>query len=202
MNTSHTAFSGDFSSSKKALRQQIECWRRGLSPLQIATQGHLVFQQLQNLPFWHASNCVALYASQPFEVPTFGLMEALFNAHKQVCLPGADFEKPALAFVRSLGDLEAGRHGICCPKACCPPAALADIGLIVVPALAFANNGARLGRGGGFYDRLLAHPDMKALRVGLCFDECLMQSLPEEAHDERVHWVVTDRQCIQGLPRK
>jgi 5-formyltetrahydrofolate cyclo-ligase len=80
------------------------------------------------------------------------------------------------------------------------PAAMADIELVVVPGVAFARNGARLGRGGGFYDRLLAHPQLKALRVGLCFEECLAENLPEDAHDQRMHWVVTDRQCIECPP--
>jgi len=198
MNTSHTTFSGDFFLAKRALRQHHEHWRRALLPEQVATKGQKIFEQLKTLPFWHASNCVALYAAQPFEVPTSKLFLALWKAQKHICLPKASvFENSPLAFVRSSDDLEPGTHGILCPKAHCPPAALANIEWMVVPGVAFAKNGARLGRGGGFYDRLLAHPDMKALRVGLCFEECLADNLPEDKHDQRMHWVVTEQQCIK-----
>jgi len=201
MNTSYTAFGGDFS-SKQALRQQHERWRRALSPKQVAARGHRVFEQLQRLPCWHTSLCTALYAAQAFEVPTSVAMKTLWKAHKQLCLPSsAASPSPSLALVCSAEDLEADRYGILCPKAHCPPVAIAQVELIVVPGVAFAQNGARLGRGGGFYDKLLAHPDMKALRVGLCFEECLVQSLPEDASDQRMHWVVTDNRSIQGLPR-
>jgi len=199
MNTSHTAFGGDFS-SKQALRQQHELWRRALLPKQVASRGLQVFKQLQSLPFWNGAGCFALYAAQAFEVPTSGVLTALLEAQKRVCFPTAAFQSPSLAFVRSLEDLEPGRHGLLFPKPCCLPAALAEVELIVVPGVAFAHNGVRLGRGGGFYDRLLAHPESRALRVGLCFEECLLESLPEEAHDVRMHWVVTDTQCLRLHP--
>ncbi|MCL2625221.1 MAG: 5-formyltetrahydrofolate cyclo-ligase [Cystobacterineae bacterium] len=166
----------------------------------MANKGLLLFAQLLNLPHWHSARCVALYAAQPFEVPTSKLFETLWGIHKHTCFPAPGLHAPSLALVSSLEDLAPGPYGILFPKPHCPPVAMANVELILVPGLAFAKNGARLGRGGGFYDKLLAAPEMKALRVGLCFEEYLVENLPEEAHDVRMHWVVTDKQCLRCLP--
>lgn len=69
--------------------------------------------------------------------------------------------------------------------------------VVFVPGLAFSARGARLGRGGGFYDRFLERLSGRARTVGLCFDcqvECKMaEDIPEEAHDMRVDAVLTER---------
>lgn len=69
--------------------------------------------------------------------------------------------------------------------------------LVLVPGLAFSSGGARLGRGGGFYDRWLArHPGV--ITLGLCFACQLVENLPGEAHDLHVDAVLTE----QGLSRQ
>lgn len=63
--------------------------------------------------------------------------------------------------------------------------------IVLVPGLAFSAGGARLGRGGGFYDRWLArHPS--AITVGLCFACQLVENLPGEEHDLQVQCVLTE----------
>jgi 5,10-methenyltetrahydrofolate synthetase len=70
-----------------------------------------------------------------------------------------------------------------------------EVAAILVPAVAFSREGARLGRGAGFYDRFLRkYP--AALRVGVAFSEQLAPSLPEEEWDERVDVILTDQEII------
>lgn len=64
--------------------------------------------------------------------------------------------------------------------------------VIVVPGLAFTAGGARLGQGGGWYDRLLADVRPDCVTVGVCFAEQLVDVLPIEPHDVPVRVVVTD----------
>jgi 5-formyltetrahydrofolate cyclo-ligase len=66
------------------------------------------------------------------------------------------------------------------------------IDLIVVPDLAFSRDGHRLGRGGGFFDRLLAGPGAAAYKLGVCFDFQLLESIPIEPHDIVMDTVVTE----------
>lgn len=64
--------------------------------------------------------------------------------------------------------------------------------VIVVPGLAFTAAGARLGQGGGWYDRLLADVRSDCVTVGVCFAEQIVDVLPIEPHDIPVRFVVTD----------
>ncbi|MGB3543209.1 5-formyltetrahydrofolate cyclo-ligase, partial [Rubrivirga sp.] len=71
----------------------------------------------------------------------------------------------------------------------------ADLEAVVVPGLAFGRDGTRLGMGGGYYDTFLTETD--ATRIGVAFQDAVLETVPVEAHDARVHIVVTDAETIQ-----
>jgi 5-formyltetrahydrofolate cyclo-ligase len=71
------------------------------------------------------------------------------------------------------------------------------IDLVIVPALAFDRAGNRLGRGGGFYDRFLARPGLGASKIGLAFDEQIVDTIPVGPNDIPVDIVVTDKEIIR-----
>ena len=73
-----------------------------------------------------------------------------------------------------------------------PAIDLAHLDLILVPGLAFTQNGQRLGRGSGFYDRLLAGCLPTTRRVGVCFATQIVGAMPTENHDQRVERVITE----------
>jgi 5-formyltetrahydrofolate cyclo-ligase len=90
------------------------------------------------------------------------------------------------------GRLAPGRFGLQEPTGPrLPGAALATADVVVVPALAVAADGTRLGRGGGYYDRALAHARDDAVLVAAVFDEELLGTVPAGEHDRRVTAVVT-----------
>ncbi|MCE9611799.1 MAG: 5-formyltetrahydrofolate cyclo-ligase [Chthoniobacter sp.] len=64
--------------------------------------------------------------------------------------------------------------------------------LILVPGLAFTRDGRRLGRGGGYYDRLLAARAPHTVTLGICFDLQIVSALPTEPHDQCVDAVITE----------
>lgn len=68
----------------------------------------------------------------------------------------------------------------------------AEVDLFLVPGLAFTTRGARLGRGGGFYDRLLPRRSAGSTALGICFALQIVESVPHEPHDQRVDGVVTE----------
>ena len=91
------------------------------------------------------------------------------------------------------GDLVPGPHGLLEPGGTrVGPAAIGDAAVVVVPALAATATGARLGRGGGHYDRslpLAAQASPSTVLVALVGDDELVEDLPVEPHDVRVHAV-------------
>ena len=66
-----------------------------------------------------------------------------------------------------------------------------DIDLALIPGLAFDTSGGRLGRGRGFYDRLLADPSFLGVKAGLCQSWRLLERVPCEERDIRVDLVIT-----------
>ncbi len=66
------------------------------------------------------------------------------------------------------------------------------IDLILVPGLAFSEDRHRLGRGGGFFDRLLAGRAAKAFKLGICFSFQVSEKVPVEGHDIVMDAIVTD----------
>jgi 5-formyltetrahydrofolate cyclo-ligase len=78
---------------------------------------------------------------------------------------------------------------------------LEEVDLLLVPGLAFTPEGHRLGRGGGFYDRLLALRGPKTRTFGVCFDAQMFPQLPLESHDESVDAVLTESGVLPAEPR-
>ena len=74
----------------------------------------------------------------------------------------------------------------------CPRADFSSVDLILVPGLAFTPGGHRLGRGAGFYDRLLERCTSRQRTLGVCLHHRLLPELPTEAHDQRVERVITE----------
>ncbi|MEE2906784.1 MAG: 5-formyltetrahydrofolate cyclo-ligase [Planctomycetota bacterium] len=90
-------------------------------------------------------------------------------------------------------DLTSGPHGVRTPVRDVP-VDLKDIEVLLVPGLAFDHEGRRLGRGGGFYDRLLPGLPDRTRTIGVCFDEQIMDAIPMESWDHLVHQVMTPTQ--------
>ena len=72
-----------------------------------------------------------------------------------------------------------------------------DAGLVVfVPGVAFDCNGNRLGRGTGWYDRLLGGLDARVPRIALAYEFQLLEEVPVEPGDLPVHAIVTEKRVI------
>ena len=71
------------------------------------------------------------------------------------------------------------------------PIKIKDVDVFLVPGVAFTASGKRLGRGGGYYDKLLSkYPD--TLKIGITFNERILQDLPTESHDISMDYVFTN----------
>jgi 5-formyltetrahydrofolate cyclo-ligase len=143
----------------------------------------------------------AAYVPEPDE-PGYGRLPAAFTQlGARVLLPVVPVEGRQLAWAVDTGRLGPGRFGVLEPMG--PrlgPTAIGAADVVVVPALAVARDGIRLGRGGGYYDRALQHVRDDAVLVALLFDEELVDELPAEPHDRRVTAVVTPSGGWQALP--
>jgi 5-formyltetrahydrofolate cyclo-ligase len=124
------------------------------------------------------------------EEPGYGRLPAALPG--RVLLPVVPPQGRELSWAEHDGRLAPGRFGLQEPTGLrLPPTALASADVVVVPALAVARNGTRLGRGGGYYDRALAHTRPHAVLVAVVFDDELLDTVPAGPHDRRMTAVVT-----------
>ena len=80
---------------------------------------------------------------------------------------------------------------------CWEPAAPHHVDLVLIPGLAFDSGGGRLGRGKGYYDRLLADPSFHARKVALAWEWQIVEAVPTEPHDALMNLIVTEERVIR-----
>lgn len=157
-----------------------------------------VFGALATMAAFAMAEKVLIYNSLPDEISTRDFIDR-YEGIKTFYLPrvnGVDLE--ILPYRRSHTHL--GAFHIEEPDGD-DLADVADMDLIIVPAVAYDRSGNRVGRGKGYYDRLLARA--KALAVGVCYDFQLLDddAIDADSHDVPVHFIVADRHGIIRVTR-
>ncbi len=148
---------------------------------------------------WIAARTVAIFAPLPHE-PDVELLWA-HGGGKVFAYPRVNGARIDLFTVASPHELAPGAFGVREPVAdLARAAAPGDIDLILVPGAAFTRTGERLGRGGGFYDRLLAGLTARTVKVGTAFAVQLLEELPVEPHDQRVDFLATEDGLLHPAP--
>lgn len=175
--------------AKRALRKEVAARLAALPPARRALEEELVTAAVQDAPEWRGAATVLLYRSLPGEFSTVGLANGAWRQGKRVAMPRvAGPGVLALHEVRAWTDLRPGAFGVHEPSATLPVLEPEQVDLAVVPGVAWTRAGQRLGRGGGFYDRLI--PRLR-LAWGVGFDAQVVEAVPMEAHDARVARVWT-----------
>jgi len=137
---------------------------------------------------------VAVYVAGENEVPTELIIGHVHRAGRQLYLP-QDLGCPALVRWEPGSPLSAARGGVQEPVGGVA-AELPAPAVIVLPVVAWDRRGTRLGRGGGFYDRLLAAIDPHVIRVGLAYEFQGFPELPRDPWDVSMHCVITERRVV------
>lgn len=176
--------------SKIELRQRM---RQGLREVPSAASEALIAVLKHHAISWQAGNTIAIYGGLRGEPDLVGgfLPWLCENGHKAVLFT-IESESLVPRLVRKPADIIRNRFGVWEASSDCKPIEIASLDVIIVPGLAFSTQHlTRLGRGGGYYDRLLAHPECKARRIALAHSFQLIDELPVEPHDQRVHEILT-----------
>ena len=134
-----------------------------------------------------AQKMVALFLSLPDEPYTDTMLSQLSKLCK-VVVPKVCGD--VMQFYPYLPEsMSKGVYGIYEPETGLP-VSVADIDVVVVPGVAFTRNGARLGRGKGYYDKYMSQPGFKAYKIGICYNCQVVDELPFEEHDVLINEVI------------
>ena len=177
---------------KQRIRQETRQISRQLSPEYREEASRSITRQVLALPSWKKARTVMASVSLPEEPDTRELIEAALREGKTLLLPRCvDGEHMVAVPVKDPSLLKPGILGI--PEPDLPSAgdSAPEPDLILVPCVAAAPNGARLGHGAGYFDRYLALS--RGEKVCLCFGALLRADLPTDDTDVPMDMVITDR---------
>ena len=177
--------------TKKEIRREVKHSVLAMSAAVREAQSQQVCEQLERLVAERKPATVALFSPLPDEVNVAPLIGSLAC---RVVLPRvgdrADGTPEMEFFDYAPQAMASGAYGIVEPQTG-EPCRVKDIDFMVVPGVAFASDGRRLGRGTGYYDRYLSQEGFRAFCVGVCYACQLREDIPAEAHDKRVDAVIS-----------
>lgn len=185
--------SDDLNAQKQAARRAARQQLAQISPQEFSAIGAAMWQTLQAQPAWQSAESVFCFVGALHEPDTMPILQGALSAGKQLLVPRiAGPGQMQLVPLQSLGQLQPGAFGILEPPQALPaiPAG-SGVQLAVLPCLAATRGGARLGHGGGYYDRFLAN--YSGQRLILCPEALLAQSLPTGPLDEPAQAVLTEK---------
>ena len=156
-----------------------------------------IFEKFLALPVFVRAKSILFYVSCKGEVDTFAMMDKAIELGKKVAVPLVVKEEKKIipVVIATTKELKTGTYGI--PEPCKDNSfnrlRLQEIDLVVVPGVAFDRLGNRLGRGAGYYDRLILELPSNTPTVGLAYDLQIVSAIPSlEAHDKSVTFVLSN----------
>ncbi len=171
---------------KRELRRAMRLLKSQVTPSQMLGEAQCVFSAIEQSHQFAVACNILLYHSLPDELPTHDAIARWSQLGKNIFLPRVNGD--TLDIVPLEGNLSSdNRFHIAEPQG--DPVDPAVLDLIIVPAVALDPQGHRLGRGKGFYDRLLS--TTTAFTMGVVMECQLVDKVPCEPHDVTLNAVIT-----------
>lgn len=175
---------------KAEIRKQIRELKRQLTPEEKLRRSEDIMRQLDQVPEFYEAKVVLLYWSMADEVQTHAFVERTWR-ERVVLLPCVQGDDLVLRQYTGPECMVAGEQfGIGEPSGE-EWTDLGAIGCIAVPGVAFDRMNNRMGRGRGFYDRLLKSTP-NAFKIGLAYNFQVLDEIPVEPHDVKMNLVIHD----------
>lgn len=176
---------------KQALREQVQKKLAALDPRLCTEASRRVRDRVLALPEFQKAKSILTFVSMTGEADTHELIRRSLREGKRVCVPTFDRSKREY-FVVEIRDFERdlalGHYGILEPRSAEPADKQCDLAL--VPGLAFDAKGHRLGRGKGYYDKLLK--EFRGIKVALTYQVQVVNEVPVASNDIPMDIVVTE----------
>ncbi|HEV2319040.1 MAG TPA: 5-formyltetrahydrofolate cyclo-ligase [Verrucomicrobiae bacterium] len=183
--------------AKSILRKQIGAKIRAIASDIRKSDSEKICALLKSQLFFQEAGSILFFAPLPREPDLWPLANETLAGKKMVALPCFDPENE-IYHPRQVTDLHveilSGKFGIREPVDTCMAVPPNDLDLVLVPGVAFGLDGHRLGRGKGYYDRLLRN--FAGRKIGVAFDEQIVDAVPSEENDVRMDLILTPTRAI------
>lgn len=186
---------------KKEMRKKFLLDRNMLTEDQVCIKSKAIIRKLMDSEWYGKSKSIMSYISFNHEVATKDLISHALEHEKRVLVPITDkvSKKLILSELKDFSiELQLGTYGILEPK----PEFVRRVedyrllDLVIVPGLVFAQNGHRVGYGGGYYDKLLEVLDRRTISIGVAYAFQVVDKLPAEVFDQKVDYIITENGII------
>ena len=184
--------------AKAGLREQIRAWLKNLPATARGAASATLRARLREQPVWSEARSILFFAPLPGEPDLWPLLNEAIVAGKTVALPAfvpGTTTYSARQIITPMRDLTCGKFGIREPLPSCRVVPLNRLDLMLVPGVAFDARGGRLGRGQGFYDRLLTGG--RGTKCGVAFDEQIVDAVPVGPQDIPLNCILTPTRWIE-----
>ena len=177
--------------TKQDLRRFIRAQKKEHAAAQLAAMSEEITNRVFASAWWQEASTLLLYYPLSDEVDVRPLIREAFEEGKRVLLPVVKGEELVLHLYEGESSLREGAFGIMEPQGpLFAPEYYDEIDVAIIPGMAFDGAGHRLGRGKGYYDRLLPKREAAKL-VGVCWPFQLFDEVPAEPHDISVEEVIS-----------
>ncbi|MBS0261172.1 MAG: 5-formyltetrahydrofolate cyclo-ligase [Planctomycetes bacterium] len=191
---------------KKAIREQAHENRKQQENKEELSR--VICEKFVGLPEYQSAKTVMFYVDVRTEVRTRDYLATALTHGKKIVVPWCnDQGELELFWLQSMEDLSIGMYKILEPKAELRhlpdrQVPVQELDLIMVPGVAFTREGARMGHGKGYYDKLLEHARADAPLVALAFECQFFPEIPTQSHDVFMDKVISETAIYTGKGRK
>lgn len=176
---------------KSDIRLSMKQVKRCITPEQRQDFSEKIRHYVEQMPEFRTAKTILLYHSLADEVDTSSFLNR-WKQKKRLLLPVVKGEDLAICDYNT-ENMKTGSFGILEPEGI-ELEDLSSIDMVIVPGVAFDRKGNRLGRGKGYYDRLL--PRLKSYKIGICYDCQIIDRIPADEHDIPMDHIVTESGVI------
>ena len=163
---------------KSDIRMSIKDLKKSITTEDRIRSSEQIRCRIEQLPEFKQAKTILLYHSLPDEVDTSSFLR-LWKEDKRLLLPAVKGNNLIICNYHP-EKLKTGSYGI--------------IDMIIIPGVTFDKKRNRLGRGKGYYDRLLSQ--VAACKIGVCYDCQITDFLPVEKHDIPMDYIITEAEII------
>lgn len=185
---------------KKEFRKKMLALRDAAPAMERRLASAAIMDNLFEFSEFNAAKTAMFFVAFRSEVETVPMIKRAIDSGKRVVVPITKLESGTLVPSLLLDcerDLAEGTYGVLEPGPdAVRPVHPEEIDIVLMPGAAFDRTGGRIGYGGGFYDRFIETLRPDVVLAALAFDFQVVDNVPTEPHDRKIHFVITDKEII------